>query len=98
MITFGRAQYHWDPLRRVADSKGLAAHVITLELPVASVVVLRWKDWQRAEVKALNKKASADAEAFTFSTKIFYFTFRKIIARVYRASDSISTRPRISAN
>lgn len=51
------------------------------------------------------RKASAEAEAFSFTVKLetgnsetFYFTFRKMIASVYSASDSISTNPRISAN
>ncbi|MGA8213391.1 MAG: discoidin domain-containing protein [Candidatus Sulfotelmatobacter sp.] len=50
IVTFGRAQYHWDPLRRVADPDGPAARATTIdganktiELPAASVVVLRGK-------------------------------------------------------
>jgi hypothetical protein len=50
MLTFGSAQYHWDPLKKHAESQGPAKSSITIdgtnkmiELPVASVVVLRGK-------------------------------------------------------
>jgi hypothetical protein len=50
MLTFGSAQYRWDPLKKLADSKGPAKSSITLdgtnkmiELPAASVLVLRGK-------------------------------------------------------
>jgi len=50
MIAFGAADYHWDPLRKVADSHGAVAKTITIDstnkiidLPAASVVVLRGK-------------------------------------------------------
>lgn len=44
-------------------------------------------------------KASAFRRGFFSSGEIaVYFTFKKMIASVYSASDSISTRPRISAN
>jgi F5/8 type C domain len=47
-LTFGRAQYHWDPLRKVADSTGLARNSVDaankmFDLPPASLVVLRGK-------------------------------------------------------
>jgi hypothetical protein len=48
VLTFGRAQYNWDPLRKVADpdgpavtSKSMAGANTEFELPAASVVVLR---------------------------------------------------------
>jgi hypothetical protein len=47
-LTFGRAQYNWDPLRKAADPDGppAAAKVTAgsntgFELPAASVVVVR---------------------------------------------------------
>jgi hypothetical protein len=48
VITFGRAQYRWDPLTKTADSTGLVktstdAASKEFELPAASVVVLRGK-------------------------------------------------------
>jgi hypothetical protein len=48
MLTFGRDQYHWDPLGKVADSSGILKNSVdtadkTIELPAASVVVLRGK-------------------------------------------------------
>lgn len=46
MISFGRDQYKWDPLKRVAESSGLLRSSVdgsskTIELPAASIVVLR---------------------------------------------------------
>ncbi len=48
VVTFGTAQYRWDPLRRVADPDGPALKAIVksgretrFELPRASIVVLR---------------------------------------------------------
>jgi hypothetical protein len=46
MLTFGGAQYHWDPLRKVADSTGVLKSSVDapdkgFELPASSVVVLR---------------------------------------------------------
>lgn len=48
MLTFGGAQYHWDPLRKVADSTGVLKSSVdaagkSFELPAASVVVLGGK-------------------------------------------------------
>jgi len=50
MVTFGSAQYRWDPLKKHADSQGPAKRSVTIdgtsktvELPAASVVVLRGK-------------------------------------------------------
>lgn len=47
-FTLGPAQYRWDPLRRVAESTGVLKNAIDasnnlVELPAASVVVLRGK-------------------------------------------------------
>jgi hypothetical protein len=48
VLTFGSAEYHWDPLRKVADpdgpvrkSKVNATSSTTFQLPAASMVVLR---------------------------------------------------------
>lgn len=48
VLTFGSAQYHWDPLRNVADpdgpvakSKVSASSASTFQLPAASMVVVR---------------------------------------------------------
>jgi hypothetical protein len=46
----------------------------------------------------IEKASARSAEAFWFSVSLAYFTFKKIIARVYSASDSISTNPKRSAN
>jgi hypothetical protein len=50
MLTFGGAQYHWDPLKKIAESHGPLKSSTTfsgankmIELPAASVVVLRGK-------------------------------------------------------
>lgn len=50
MLTLGRAQYNWDPLRKIADPDGPAAAArvtagasTEFELPAASVVVVRGK-------------------------------------------------------
>jgi hypothetical protein len=47
-LSFGPAQYHWDPLKKTAESSGvlkssLDASSKIVELPAASVVVLRGK-------------------------------------------------------
>jgi hypothetical protein len=46
MLTFGRDQYHWDPLHRTAESTGILrtsmdAKDKKIELPASSIVVLR---------------------------------------------------------
>ena len=50
VLTFGRAQYNWDPIRKIADPDGPVAKSnvnagtnTAFELPAASVVVLRGK-------------------------------------------------------
>lgn len=48
VLTFGPAQYHWDPLRKVADSTGLLKSSVDganrmFDLPASSIVVLRGK-------------------------------------------------------
>ena len=48
VLTFGRDQYRWDPLRKVADSTGVLEESVDvsnkmIELPAASLVVLRGK-------------------------------------------------------
>jgi hypothetical protein len=47
VFTFGSSQYHWDPLRKIAESKGILKSSLeaakTIELPAASMLVLRGK-------------------------------------------------------
>jgi hypothetical protein len=47
VFTFGSPQYHWDPLRKTAESKGILKSSLeaakTIELPAASMLVLRGK-------------------------------------------------------
>jgi hypothetical protein len=46
MLTFGRDEYRWDPLKKEAESSGVRKSTVdaagkSVELPAASMVVLR---------------------------------------------------------